>query len=71
MAPKPRYQELIEKVRKLEKQTEELRRTEAALREGTRRFGPPFLSMTSAPHPLESRRSLILSPRPAKKPSIS
>lgn len=42
MAPKPRYQELIEKVRKLETETAQLRRTEAALRESQERYHALF-----------------------------
>jgi PAS domain-containing protein len=42
MAPKPRYQELVEKVNKLEKENEELRQTEASLRESQEQYRALF-----------------------------
>jgi PAS domain S-box-containing protein len=42
MAPKPRYQELVEKVKKLEKEAEELRQTETSLRESLERYRALF-----------------------------
>jgi PAS domain S-box-containing protein len=42
MAPKPRYQELVEKVKKLERETEEHRKTDAALRESLERYRSLF-----------------------------
>lgn len=42
MAPKPRYQELVEKVKKLEGEVEALRKTEAVLRESQERYRSLF-----------------------------